>query len=126
MAFLNFRLGALGVVTPFSPERARYLALNHHQGNHDYSKAVVQTALLEQWRAKKIVTPGYEHVEKPPPLTPAELASIPGAEAAMGDIRSVKFETLSVVGDHVEIAPDLVREWSLLRPPPPHPLSARL
>ena len=111
LAFLKWRVDG-ETIGGFNPKRARYLNFNLNQQNFEYNCGVVQCELMHYWKEGKISTPGNEHHAKPEPLTKEELAEIPGAAEALGDIKALNFEVLTVCGSNIEIASDHKRSWT--------------
>ena len=95
----------------FHPSKARYISFNLSQQNVDFGRALVSNALVPHWKAGKLATPGFEFSQQPEQLTMAELQSIPGAQAAQGQLSFLKLETLNLNAGVAEINADQKRMW---------------
>ena len=75
-----------------------------------------QTRLLREvtnaWLQRRFGYSGQKFSDQPPSLTAEEISSIPGAEASLGNLDSMRFEVLGRIADQMQIKQDEHKFWA--------------
>ena len=90
--------------------KLHYLSV-HLLNSREFGHARVMREVTEAWMDGKIATPGLEFNSQPPPVPAEELARVPGAEIAMGNIDKLKMEVLVRENTNLVINRDETKYW---------------
>lgn len=94
----------------FDCENLRYLSVSW-LGRDAFDHCRLQREILNAWLQKKL-NYGSRFSESSPPLSSEEIKSVPGGEAILSGLDSLKWEVLERNGSRMQIKQDEHRYWS--------------
>lgn len=95
----------------WSTERLFYLS-SSWINRDNFGHCRLQRDILRAWMERKLEFGGQHFQTTPPELTQEEIRSVPGGEASMGSLDSLRWETLERSGTKLCIKQDEHRYWA--------------
>ena len=93
--------------------KLHYVSFNVGEAKlQEFGEARLRGYLLDLWQSGQLTLTGVPYETTAPSLTEAELASIPGATIAMGNLDKLTLCACIRAGDKINIKEDSRREWT--------------
>ena len=90
----------------------KYLSFHEEKTWHSFGKSRIVNHLSDLWMSQQLKLDGITYESQPPPLSPAEISAIPGADVANGRLDALQLKVCVRAGEKIAIHEDSRREWS--------------